>query len=129
MKRVKCFFISLFFVILILVLTNRSLYQEGNPLALIIGIVQLELSDDTLVRINYDDKISYIIKKDTSESEFNLISQSLDEYIELKVSQGWLYKENIGSGLIFEYEGRLLTTETKMYSKYYMIINEPGEVN
>lgn len=129
MKRVKCFFISLFFVILILVLTNRSLYQEGNPLPLIIGIVQLELSDDTLVRINYDDKISYIIKKDTSESEFNLISQSLDEYIELKVSQGWLYKENIGSGLIFEYEGRLLTTETKMYSKYYMIINEPEEVN
>lgn len=129
MKRVKWFLISLFIVVLILVLTNRSLYQEGNPLPLIIGIVQLELSDDTMVLLNYDDKIRYIIKKDTSDYAFNLINRSLDEYIELKVSHGWLYKENIGSGLIFEYEGRLMTTETKMYSKYYIIINEPEEVN
>ncbi|MBI9010697.1 MAG: hypothetical protein JEZ08_00590 [Clostridiales bacterium] len=129
MKRVKWFFYSLLVVVLLLVLTNRSFYQEGNPLPLIIGIVQLELSDDKMVRLDYDDKISYIIKKDTFDSEFNLISQSLDEYIKLKVSQGWVFNETIGSGLIFESEGCLMTTETKMYSKYYMIINEPVEVN
>jgi len=124
MKRVKWFFLCLLMLILILVLSNKSLYQEGNPVPLIIGILQLELSDETLVHLNYKEKVSYLIKKDTLNSEFNLVSQSLDRYIELKTAQGWMFKETIGSGLIFEYEDRLITIETKMYSKHYMIINE-----
>lgn len=124
MKRVKWFFLCLLMMVLILVSSNKSLYQEGNPVPLIIGILQLELSDETLVHLNYKEKVSYLIKKDTLDSEFNLVSQSLDRYIELKISQGWIFKEAIGSGLIFEYEDHFITIETKMYSKHYMIINE-----
>jgi len=111
-------------IVLILVLSNKSLYQEGNPVPLIIGILKLEFSDETLVPLNYKEKVSYLIKKDTLNSEFNLVSQSLDRYVELKLSQGWLFKEAIGSGLIFEHEDHLITIETKMFSKHYMIINE-----
>jgi len=81
MKRVKWFFLWLLMLVLILVLSNKSLYQEGNPVPLIIGILELELSDDTLVHLSYKEKVSCLIKKDTLNSEFNLVSQSLDRYI------------------------------------------------
>ncbi len=94
---------------LILIIQKNVIFQEGNPIPVVIGILKLELTSNDLVEISEN---KYIVKND------------LKEYIKLKENQGYEYVEQLGSGYVFVKEEKSYISQTKQYTRRYRIIND-----
>ncbi|MGD6800987.1 hypothetical protein ACQCVK_11875 [Rossellomorea vietnamensis] len=100
---------------------GSALTQEGNPVPYLAAIGQYELSNNGYHEVlRTTNRIRYI-----SEFEDKYPLGMAIEYME---SLGWEFKEQIGSGLMFEKGGETITIETRQYSKHYFIWDVPREI-
>ena len=122
MVRYKILIILLIVVTLLLTFNRQTLFQEGNPIPVLIGVLKVNFSDENPVEISSADSTKYIVKKDNLDSKYGLISQSLDDYIDIMHKEDWIFKDQMGSGLIFIRDNQSKTITTRMFTRYYIII-------
>ncbi|MDF2678613.1 MAG: hypothetical protein K0Q97_2967, partial [Bacillota bacterium] len=97
-----------FLIFIILFLNWNVIFQEGNPLPLIKGIVQL--NKESFVKIN-EDPVTYMTKAGNKNDLFNYIEKEN----EVK------FKEQMGSGHLFESVDKNLMLVSKQYTKFYQV--------
>jgi hypothetical protein len=100
---------------------GSALTQEGNPIPYLSSIIKLELSN------NGKEKVVDGQHEERYISEFK-VKYPYGIAIESMKSLGWEFKEQMGSGFIFEKNGQKAVVETRQYSKQYYIWDVPKEV-
>jgi hypothetical protein len=100
---------------------GSALTQEGNPIPYLSSIIKLELSN------NGKEKVVDGQHEERYISEFK-VKYPYGIAIESMKSLGWEFKEQMGSGFIFEKNGQKAIVETRQYSKQYYIWDVPKEV-
>lgn len=90
------------------------LFQEGNPIPLIISAIKLELSDSEYVQFAKTEKRSRYMSEAKDKNSYDVVK----EYMETK---GWAFKEQMGSGLIFSKDGEDAVVEVRQFSRHYFI--------
>ncbi len=100
---------------------GSALTQEGNPFPYLIAIIKYELSNNGYEKVlETSNEIRYVSdhkKKDP-----------LGMTKEFMKREGWKFKEQMGSGLVFEKDKVDITIETRQYSKHYFIWDVPKEI-
>ncbi len=120
MKQIKmAFIIVILFVGLISLSYGNVIFQEGNPLPILISIIKLELSNQTFQQVSEtNNKVTYISKNRT-DSRNSIVKNRMKEL-------GWNFREQMGAALIFEKEEVTKIVETRLYSKYYFLWHVPN---
>jgi hypothetical protein len=88
---------------------KNIIFQEGNPLPVIYGIIRLNDSK-TYVKIN-DNPITYITKTNNKDELFS--------YIEKENNVD--FAEQMGSGYIFKGENKNIIITSRQYTRFYQI--------
>lgn len=109
-----CIVVILIFIILSCILYVPSLFQEGNPLPILQSIIRLQLSNEKIIAISNNPE-RYITKTECGD----------DALISLMKSKGWIFKDQLGSGFIFENQGNSLTVVCRQYSKHFTVWTVP----
>lgn len=100
---------------------GSALTQEGNPISYLISIAKYELSNNGYEKVlETTNSIRYV-------SEYEK-KYPLGMAIEFMKRVGWDFKEQMGSGLVFEKNNEIITISTRQYSKHYFIWDVPKEV-
>jgi len=108
-------FISLTFAFgCIILVLGPGLFQEGNPVPLLISIVKLKITDTDYVQFFNTEKKSRYLSSNTGQNP-------LIEVKEVMKAKGWAFEEQIGSGLIFLKDEKEAIVLTRQYSKYFVI--------
>lgn len=94
---------------LILLININAILQEGNPIPLFRGILQLNDSE-TFVKIK-DNPVTYITKTNNKDDLFSYIEES----------DNVSYKEQMGSGHFFEDGNKIVILTSRQYSRYWQI--------
>lgn len=118
----KLFIVFILIVVLLLgfigLRFGSALTQEGNPIPYLIAIAKYELSNNGYEKVLETSKeIRYISSFETK--------YPLGMAIEFMKNKGWKFKEQMGSGLIFEKDNEVLTISTRQYSTHYFIWDVP----
>jgi hypothetical protein len=100
---------------------GSALTQEGNPVPYLRSIMKLELSN------NGKEKVVDGQHEERYISEFK-VKYPYGIAIEYMDSLGWEFKEQMGSGFIFEKNGQQTVVETRQFTKEYYIWDVPKEV-
>ncbi|MFF2445687.1 hypothetical protein ACFVSW_01205 [Neobacillus sp. NPDC058068] len=90
------------------------LFQEGNPVPLMVSAIKLHLYDSEYVQFSKTEKRSRYLSKNSGDSRYDIVKEFMK-------SKGWNYEEQMGSGLIFVKDGEEAIVETRQYSKYFII--------
>ena len=92
------------------------LFQEGNPIPILKGITGLAFSNNEMVRIS-DDPIRYI----------SLTCDGEEPMVALMEKEGWHFKEQAGSGYIFDHpeNDRTAIVTGVLYTRRYRIWKFP----
>jgi hypothetical protein len=90
---------------------GNVLFQEGNPLAVASAIVKLEVTNSEY------EKISGSNQKYIASFEGNG-ARELKLYMKEK---GWKFKEQFGSGYMFQKDDRTITVGTRKFTKRYYV--------
>lgn len=125
MKRIKN---KIFTVISTLIITfsilgfalgafGNVLFQEGNPIPVISSIIKLEFTDTEFVEFSTAPS-RYISQFKPSEERYLVVKTYMKE-------KGWEFKEQMGSGLIFEKNKEQIVVETRQYTGNYFIWRIP----
>jgi len=103
--------IILVLLVAILLIYRKPLFQEGNPLPVLSGIIKLNLTNENIVKIT-EDGSKYITK---SKNGVDSITQFMKE-------KGYKLADQMGAGYIFEKEDKstILITH-RFYSTFYDI--------
>ena len=99
---------------LILGVLGTSLFQEGNPVPLLVSIVKLKFTDTDYVQFINTEKKSRYLSNNTGNNPFKQAKEFMK-------SKGWAFEERIGTGLIFLKDEREAIVLTRQYSKYFVI--------
>ncbi|HHW36264.1 MAG TPA: hypothetical protein GXX18_03080 [Bacillales bacterium] len=100
---------------------GSALTQEGNPIPYLTAIIKYELSNNGYERVlETSNEIRYV-------SEFE-VKHPLGMAKEFMKRRGWEFKEQVGSGLVFERNKEVITIETRQYSKRYFIWDVPKKI-
>lgn len=100
---------------------GSALTQEGNPIPYLIAITKYELSNSEYEKVlETSSGIRYV-------SEYE-IKYPLGMAKEFMKKEGWKFKEQLGSGLVFEKDKEVITIETRQYSKHYFIWEVPKDI-
>lgn len=91
------------------------LLQEGNPLPILKGIIELNFSSSDMVKIS-DEPQRYITKTDKGNSPT----------IELMEKKGWKFDDQAGSGYIFSKDDNRKTISSGQYTRKYIIWEIPN---
>lgn len=105
-KKMTLWAVSIILVILAIV-TYPLLLQEGNPLAILKGIMTLNKNND-LIQISKEPKI-YLSKTNKASSPM----------IKLMEEEGWKCEDQFGSGYIFSKEDTKLIITSRQYTGKY----------
>ncbi|MBM7661195.1 hypothetical protein JOC85_001967 [Bacillus mesophilus] len=99
---------------------GSALTQEENPIPILTAIMKLELTDKGYEKIpNSIDGVKYVSKPNRNDP-YGVVKEFL-------LQEGWSFKEQMGSGLIFEKHDETFVVETRQYSKHYYLWNVPEE--
>ncbi|MBP1927216.1 hypothetical protein J2Z76_003113 [Sedimentibacter acidaminivorans] len=111
MKIKKKYFILIAVIILIIfTLVNKDvIFQEGNPLPIFKGIIQLNVSNN-YVKIN-NNPITYLTKSNNKNELFGFIEKE----------NSVKFIEQFGSAYLFEGNGKSITMTSKQYTKFYRV--------
>ncbi|MTI70531.1 MAG: hypothetical protein FH751_09805 [Firmicutes bacterium] len=119
---------SLFTLIILLMIFGfftlrfrSSLMEEGNPIPILSSIIKLELTNSTYQQFSKNNNQNSYVSKNNKNSRFDLVKQFMEE-------KNYDFIEQKGSGFVFEKEGKIVTIETRLYSKYYFLWDVPKEV-
>ena len=98
---------------------GKVIFQEGNPIPLISSIIKLEFS-----------KVEYMKYSDAPDKYISEVKADGENYKVMKdfmKEKGWAFKEQMGSGFIFEKDGKLMAIGTRQYTKKYFLWTIPKE--
>jgi hypothetical protein len=96
-----------------LALYSPVIFQEGNPWPQIKGIIELNFTGKDIVGLSRTETI-YMTKSGSGQ-------ETLKDFME---SKGYEYKEQMGSGYLFESPtGQSAVATHKYYSRYYSLWN------
>lgn len=98
---------------------GNVLFQEGNPIPVVSSILKLEFSNADYVKFSAS-PTKYISKFNSAGDRYSIIK----EYMKKK---GWEFKEQMGSGLIFDKNGEQTVISTRQYTKNYFIWSVPEQ--
>ncbi|ACT04767.1 hypothetical protein [Paenibacillus sp. JDR-2] len=98
-----------------------ALSQEGSPVPILSAIAKLDYSDKDHVRFATTDIGSRYVSANSGQDRYAPVKACMKQY-------GWSFKEQMGSGLIFERNGQSSVIETRLYSKHYYLWDIPNEV-
>jgi hypothetical protein len=90
------------------------IFQEGNPVPLLVSAAKLQFGDSKYVQFSKTEKRSRYLSESTGNNTYDVVK----EYMKAK---GWKYQEQMGSGLIFSKDGEDAVVEVRQYSKHYFI--------
>ncbi|MEQ6377458.1 zf-HC2 domain-containing protein [Bacillaceae bacterium S4-13-56] len=90
-------------------------FQEGNPIPIVTSILKIEFSDSEYVKFSSSPD-RYITEFE--EERYSVMKEYMKE-------RGWTFKEQMGSGFIFDNEGEQLVVETRQYTRNYYIWDVP----
>lgn len=111
-NRINTIIVSVLIVILLGIWVERKIiFQEGNPVPIMLAILNLHLTGSNLEKIAADPP--------------KYISRSTDgnkPYIAFMEQNGWKFVEQLGAGLVFAKNGEKLVSTSRMYSRWYMVI-------
>ncbi|MEH7306230.1 type II toxin-antitoxin system HicA family toxin [Neobacillus drentensis] len=93
---------------------GSALFQEGNPIPLIISAMKLHFSDSEFELFSKTEKRSRFLSENNGSSSYNVVNKYMK-------SKGWKFQEQMGSGLIFTKNGEDAIVVVKPYSKNYFI--------
>lgn len=96
---------------------GNVIFQEGDPIPLIRSIAKLEFTDA--------DFVLYAQGPDQYVSEFESGSDRYKVVKDFMQEKGWAFKEQMGSGLIFEKDGDKIVVETRQYTRNYFVWSIP----
>lgn len=115
MKKVVSLFLACIILLfgLIVLKFGSALTQEPNTVSIVFATMKLDRSDDPFIKVSETDSIQYVSKW-KNEEPYQPVKEYLSHY-------GWSFKEQIGSGLLFEKEHEDLVIETKKYTKNYYL--------
>ncbi len=102
-------FVSLIIMVAVFLLDRNVIFQKGNPLPYIKGMLQL--NDKTYVQIQEDSPLIFITKKDKYSE--------LHKHIER--NYGVLFDEQMGSGYIFRSKEKMVIVSSEIYWRYYIV--------
>lgn len=110
-KKMILWTVSIVLVILIIlaIVTYPVLFQEGNALPILKGVISLNKNND-LIQISKEPKI-YISK--TDKGSFPMIK--------LIEAEGWKFEDQFGAGYVFSKEDTKLTITSRQYTGKYTI--------
>lgn len=111
--------IGLLFLIFVL-LNYRTIFQEGNPLPYLSGIIRLHTSGESVVKINTTNEIYLGKAKDSRQAIVDLLSE-----------RNFEFDEQLGAGYFFvNQQGERIIATTRHYSRFYQIwkISEPEKI-
>lgn len=100
-----------------LFLYSPIIFQEGNPWPQIKGIARLTLDKNEIVKIS-DQENKYMTK---SEGGREVI-------INFMLQKGYIFKEQLGSGFVFERQGKSIVVVHRQYSRIYSLWNFPEDL-
>lgn len=110
-------------VILILVLFTilyaPVIFQEGNPLPLLQGIVKLQLSEEKIIPVSNSSVTTpavYITKT----------KGGVDALLQYMKDEGWTMAEQLGSGYVFKKHENTITVISRQYSRFYQLWKVPS---
>ncbi|WP_342042214.1 hypothetical protein [Bacillus sp. OTU2372] len=119
MSWLKKMFITLIFSLtlaagLFIGFLGPVLFQEGNPVPLLVSILKLKTTDSNYVQFLNSEKQSMYLAANQGKNP-------LFEVKEFMKSKGWKFEEQMGSGLIFLKDKNEAIVLTRQYSKYFVI--------
>ena len=86
------------------------LFQEGNPIPLLRGIIRLSTNEEEIIKVS-EEPLRYTSA--TRQGNAPLISLMEDE--------GWLFQEQLGAGHVFSRENTVLIVTSTQYTRTYTI--------
>jgi hypothetical protein len=89
-------------------------FQERNPIPLIISAMKLHFSDSEFELLSKTEKRSRYLSESSGNSSYIVVKK----YMKLK---GWKFQEQMGAGLIFTKNGEDAVVEVQQYSSQYFI--------
>lgn len=92
-------------------LERQVIFQEGNPIPVVVGIFKLSVKGQTLAQISEEPE-KYLIKN----------KDGYGAYIEYMEAKGWKYVEQMGAGLVFEKDKERHISVSRMLTRYYIVI-------
>jgi hypothetical protein len=93
-----------------LVIFGGAFMQDEPHPAVLSAIARLYLSGEDIIPVN-------------STTLVAKTSHGTTPIIHYFAQQGWQYREQMGAGLIFEKDRQRLTIVTRLYSRYYQLID------
>lgn len=93
---------------------GSALFQEGNPLPLMVSILKLKFTDKDHVEFAKTEKQSRYISINKGNNHYKIVKDFMK-------SNGWLFKEQMGSGLIFIKDEKEAIVLTRQYSRHFVI--------
>lgn len=115
MRNKNLIIISLIFLFLAfgVIIEKDVIFQEGNPIIMMIAISKLHITGETITKISTEPRKYLIRNKD-----------GFEPFIELKEKEGWRFVEQLGAGLVFEKEGISHIYIGRMFTRFYRVVKE-----
>ena len=101
---------------------GSALFQEENTIEIIASITKLDLANTNYIEVTDDSERTRYVSKNKSGSQEKIIKEFMRE-------NGWQYKEQMGSGFIFEKDRVTVTIGTRLFTKNYFLWDVPKEVS
>ena len=101
------------------IILSGALWQEKDPLKHLTSIAKLKLTSSNYEKIREVDNNYVVYLSDTERDDtFENIQLSLEQ-------NGWQFKEQLGSGFIFEKAGEEMVVTSRQYSSSYYLWTVP----
>ncbi|PLS17480.1 hypothetical protein CVD28_13110 [Bacillus sp. M6-12] len=99
---------------------GSALTQEGNPAPILTSIMKLELFNNGYEKISDSHNMVTYVSEKKGKYAFRFTKKFMKDH-------GWSFKEQIGSGLLFVKNKKVVTIETRQYTKNYYLWKLPKE--
>ncbi len=103
--------------IVVLLMILPALCQEGNPLPLLAGVLQLEMSGQRIVLIHHE---RLLLMQKASED-----ASPLTDYL---AAVGWQFSERLGSALFYTRDETVLSVHARQFTRRYVIYELDGNL-
>jgi hypothetical protein len=99
---------------LVMSMFGSALFQEGNPLPIVFSAIKLQFSETNYVQFVKTEKRSRYLSESKEKDQYVVIEDFMN-------SKGWMFQEQMGSGLIFTKNGEDAVVEVRQYSRHFFI--------
>lgn len=109
------------FMLIIFIKFGSALFQEKKTLPILYAIFKLELTKSEFVPYSQTDEAMKYVSANIGEARYDSIKNFMKE-------KGWSFREQLGSGLIFERNEQITIIETRQFTKDFILFIIPSVV-